>query len=660
MRPLVGMRKGKSNSNMRYLELEDVSRNQYLITVKIGSTVLRNALNLTSLATLWCEICPNKEWLSDGIIKSAISAASDISVATLKRHINNNPVFTSNWSYLSTKNASTVDIFDENLARAIFHLKPGSHGSTVATIHDTSSIHVQGSGKHAVGRPRRPDLADLDEEWSDLLRENLLPWVAEFAPVTSGTRGARRFRYPTWKLGFSAYRQWANEKNKSGISYSKFREFLGQACIGPSDYSYFVCPYCLLKDDDPIKVIHKGQCEYQFNAYQTQKSQIGKGTLFLVVDWARIHECRGKNVELLQVVKGKLIWKKLMMTFSDLGFALCVKPDDGPLDTHFINCFSLLPQKANFFKAGVALVADYVRKKGWNIERIWSWSDNGLRNYNCLFTYRDFFQHFPDLKVIQVCHFPPHHGHGLVDANFGGVKRYLREQFYAKGPIEPMDAFRSLQNRLNTNAYLIPAETKPFPIQVKNTTPGITSFNTFKMEIENGNVTCKAKGKPDDEMMWCILELRQSRLLYDKDTPIPERSLTANEDNDDENIDDSENPVLVPLPSSADLDTSQNIVFRDDTLAEYLPTGQSREDVVKLLKSATKNTNDFYRILSSFGRNEELIRYLESLPISPANIKIIEDIRSKFRGLPISPDYYRSRLPSDILGPVLLAVEKHQ
>jgi len=439
--------KGKRSLESRYHPLELVSSTQYLVSVKIGSTVLGNTLKQSDLARLWIEMCPNKDWLTRGEMKTAISKACGISVTTIRRVLAQQSNLTSKWSYTTTEKSVPKDFFEENIANKIFHLKPDSRGGNVTTLaqnQDNAMISVELRG---VGRPSRPDLADLDGEWSERLRKNLLPWLVDYAPVTSGTRGARRFRNPTWRLGYNSYRRWAIENNKDVIGYGKFRDFLGDACIGPSDYSYFVCPYCLLKDGDPIKGIHKEQCEYQFNAYSRQKEQVEIGTLFLVVDWARIHECRGKTVEILQVVKGKLVWKKLLITFSDLGFALYVKTETGQLKTHFVNCFALLPQRANFFKAGVAKVAEYVHKKGWKVERIFSWADNGLRNYNCLFTYLDFFDHFPDLKSILVCHFPPHHGHGLVDANFGVLKRYLRIQFCGIGPVDPSEAFVALEKR---------------------------------------------------------------------------------------------------------------------------------------------------------------------------------------------------------------------
>ena len=642
------------------VSLDIVPSIQYLVTVKIGTTVIGNSLNQSEQAILWSEICPNKSWLKNGKFRTALSAASGISDATLRRANDQNQSKMHNWSYSSTERSSAKELFDPKLAQLLFHLNDDKNGSMVATLPVTAENNRSASGKLTRGRPRRPDISDMDKEWSDRLRQNLLPWVIESAPVTSGTMGARRFRYPTWRLGFNAYRNWATQNNKDGIGYNKFREVLGDSCIGPSDYSYFVCPYCLLKDGDPVKDLHNAQCEYLFNAYARQKKFVTKGTLFLVVDWARIHECQGKNVEILLVEKGKLVWKKLLITFSDLGFAICVRSDGGDLETHFVNCFALLPQKGNFFKAGISKVAEFVKGLGLRIERIQSWADNGLRNYNCLYSYRDFFTFFDDLKEIQVCHFPPHHGHGLVDANFGCLKRFLRTQFYGKGPIEPMEAFGSLQNRPNTHPCLIPTDTKPFPIQVKPTTPGITYFHTFQLEKQGAQVVCRAKGKPDDETRWFDLTLRQSKLLYDEKTTVPPRADAAVDVFDDENVDDFENSLFLPSHTFPGPMSPPSNALVDDTSAEYLATGQSREDVAKLMKLATKDQDAFFRILSSFGRNDELARFLDSMSISPENIQLIEQLRENFEGPRISPEYYRDHLPSNIFPSMPLAAENRQ
>ena len=95
--------------------MDIVSSTQYLVTVKIGTTVIGNSLNQSEQAILWSEICPNKSWLKNGKFRTALSAASGISDATLRRANDQNQSKMHNWSYSSTERSSAKELFDPKL-----------------------------------------------------------------------------------------------------------------------------------------------------------------------------------------------------------------------------------------------------------------------------------------------------------------------------------------------------------------------------------------------------------------------------------------------------------------------------------------------------------------------------------------------------------------
>ena len=135
------------------------------------------------------------------------------------------------------------------------------------------------------------------------------------------------------------------------------------------------------------------------------------------------------------VTNGKVVAEHSAISLSSLGFALNYPTES---KTHFVNVFSQAMQTAAYIRSSLPNLVEYIKKYNvLPVHNIKIWADNGLRNYAIVHSWTALFALIPELKGIEINHFVPYHGHCTADADFGVLKRALREQFFDKGEIHP-------------------------------------------------------------------------------------------------------------------------------------------------------------------------------------------------------------------------------
>jgi hypothetical protein len=330
------------------LPSEQLLQSSYLVGMKTMAICVGNRLNLSEKAYLASRMCPKMEWLKRSDFKDATIAALGCSHTTFQRAMNekhnkleNIPLNTTirtiaGRNFLNTDIRDHLD-FDKNTC-----------SRKVAILENDIEMVEKDDEERDVGRPRRPTLEELRNIWNgDSAALFLVDWLVDQAPVTSGTRGARRLKFGTWKGAFEHFNEFQKERRIPHMGKQRFKQLLRGACIAPTDYSYFVCPYCLLSDGDQEAQEHRNAVGSSIERYRHLKTGLQPGDLFVVVDFARVHECSNDRVELLIIEKGRLVRKDIRTALSLLGFAVCF---ENPCSTEFINCCGQLPQTGAFIK----------------------------------------------------------------------------------------------------------------------------------------------------------------------------------------------------------------------------------------------------------------------------------------------------------------------
>jgi hypothetical protein len=252
--------------------------------------------------------------------------------------------------------------------------------------------------------------------------------------------------------------------------------------------------------------------------------------------------------------------------------------------------------------------------------------------------WRSLFDLLPDLQYVDVNHFPPYHGHGVVDVNFGRLKRELRHHFLDMGAIHPEEAINFFSTLENTNVRRVPSNTKPSQHIYRAWHPGISSWRRFTLELEADNIKITASAENRRNMGNQIVFLQVKSILYrdndDRDLlPQPPQQAVQMEGNMDiEKFGDIQD--FDPLdPPDMDQDIEQHHEPHSDNSNQWvLPTGETRTTLARRLNISPTSQHDLARVIGSVTSADRLRRYLSSIGLGHMKIEEIITLWTEQRG----------------------------
>lgn len=591
----------------------------FLATASLLTATIGEQLNCRCKASILRNICPHAEWLNDPNFLHCLEAAGGISHTTYFRSLqprNNGLSHLRQYNWIRQYGQAKFEKSGvlEVIPRTSFVLSRNPQIVNLYLQNDEPLCR-----EYSRGRPPRPTLEEIRESIANLPRLRPLGnWLEDAAPVISGSHGIRRLVFGNWKQSYHNYGLYLRSRNVPLISEANFRKTLRDWNIRPADYSRYVCPICTLDQGNPIREQHEALKARLSALYRAEKDMRERGDVFIIADFARIHECRPEMVERVDFRDGKLARYNDSTTLSDLCFAVWMDRESKP---RYLDFFGQVNQGAAYLRYSLERLCVFLSRTHERVRRITVYTDGGFQNYRMAFFWGIFLEHFPN-STLNIRYFAPYHGHAAADSHFGAGKMSIRKNNVHIGLVSPDDAKSEFAKLPNTVIRNVPSDLPPSAIKFKQWSPGIKSWHYLNYTKIQGEVLIKTRGHVN------YPSLQSEFLMKASKDPLNELQGYNEMDIDSSQVDsvpqaaESSETVpssiehSVPVSNDSDYDASSTYYDLEGTVYHTLMgnfSGMSRDQVRSIVKNKNNELRRHAETIAAMDNGMAVQTYLMSI-----------------------------------------------
>jgi hypothetical protein len=140
------------------------------------------------------------------------------------------------------------------------------------------------------------------------------------------------------------------------------------------------------------------------------------------------------------------------------------RKETNPAEPEYFNFFSYQPQGPAFLAESIRILCDHLRQTNEPINRVFIWSDNGMKSYASVECWSHFLDYL-SCSLVRVNHFAPHHGHGPADAMFGRGKMAIRGSHLRSGLVSSRIALATFNDLPRSRVFEVDDQLNPYPLE---------------------------------------------------------------------------------------------------------------------------------------------------------------------------------------------------